>query len=865
MNDHLKRARERFEPMLDTTKVRARAGYAQVHAYLAAQPPARRLALIALWGFAALVALLLAYVLILIPVTPGIKDLKQARAARASTLVSADGKELASFDQGLQERVKLAQISPNVTAALVATEDHRFFQHHGIDFRRTAGAIFYSLKGDAQGGSTITQQLARNMFPEEIGRSRNLNRKLKELITALKIEATYSKTEILEAYLNTVPFLYNTFGIEMAARTYFDKSASQLDILESATLVGMLKGTNYYNPVTNPGRSLQRRNVVLGQMLKHGVINQARFDALKKRPLRVHFARQAERAGTDTHFTAYVRKWLIDWADENDYNLQLDGLVVHTTLDFALQQAALHAVERQANALQAVADVEWSQAGVSLSSSTGAYTAAHGAINPFRYFWQSHAALADAFVRESADYRKAIENGEAGPAALKRLKADRNFIATLRAAKSRLEAGFVALDPTSGEIKAWVGSRDFQREQFDHVAKAERQPGSTFKPVVYGAALEKGLTPDRPYRDAVMSIKAGDGKMWRPTDMSGTTGNQMTMRDGLVFSKNTITAQVMQDVGLPEIISLAKGLGINQSKLQSVPSLALGTSPVTLLEMVNAYSTIAAQGDYRKPVFVTHITDRDGKEIARFSAAKPERAMSQASAVTLIDMMRGVINRGTGTAIRNRFGIVADVAGKTGTTQNNADGWFILMHPNLVAGAWVGFNDNRVNMRSAYWGQGGHNAALLVGEFFKTALDSGKIDGAAQFPGAPRSAPQRQEEPEEVMEEGGEMRQEGMPAEETTIQPAPEAEMQDEQDQPAPDRRQDRQARERDLEVDRQIQQDRQFQYQNDRDRERQFRDERRQERQFQQDRQFQPDREQQDHQQQDRRGQERLPPPQDE
>ena len=845
MNDHLKRARERFAPMLDTTKVRARAGYAWAHAHLAAQTPAKRVALVALWGFAGLLALLLAYVLILIPATPGIKDLKQARAARASTLVSADGKALASFDQGLQERVKLAQISPNVTAALVATEDHRFFQHHGIDFKRTAGAVFYSLKGDAQGGSTITQQLARNMFPEEIGRSRNLNRKLKELIVALKIEATYSKTEILEAYLNTVPFLYNTFGIEMAARTYFDKSASQLDILESATLVGMLKGTNYYNPVTNPGRSLQRRNVVLGQMLKHGVINQARFDVLKKRPLRVHFARQAERAGTDTHFTAYVRKWLIDWADENDYNLQLDGLVVHTTLDFGLQQAALHAVERQANALQAVADVEWSQAGVNPSSSTGAYTAAHSGVNPFQYFWQSHATLADAFVRESADYRKAVENGEAGPVALKRLKADRNFIATLHAAKSRLEAGFVALDPTSGEIKAWVGSRDFQREQFDHVAKAERQPGSTFKPVVYGAALEKGLTPERPYRDAVMSIKAGDGKMWRPTDMTGTTGNQMTMRDGLVFSKNTITAQVMQDVGLPGIISLAKGLGINQSKLQSVPSLALGTSPVTLLEMVNAYATIAAQGEYRKPVFVTHITDRDGKEIARFAAVKPQQAMSQASAVTLIDMMRGVINRGTGTAIRNRFGILADVAGKTGTTQNNADGWFILMHPNLVAGAWVGFNDNRVNMRSAYWGQGGHNAVLLVGEFFKTALDSGKLDGAAQFPGAPRNAPPRQEEPEEVMEEGGEMRQEGMPADEPTIQPAPEAEMQDQQDQdqPAPDRRQDRQARERDLEVDRQIQQDRQGQYQNDRDRERQFRDERRQERQFQQDRQFQPDR----------------------
>ena len=833
MNEHLNRAQERIEQLSSTTRAGAQAGYARGRAYLMGKPPLLRVALIALWGFAALIALLLAYVLILIPVTPGIKDLKQARAARASTLVSADGKELASFDQGLQERVKLAQISPNVTAALVATEDKRFFQHHGIDFKRTAGAIFYSLKGDAQGGSTITQQLARNMFPEEIGRSRNLNRKLKELITALKIEATYSKTEILEAYLNTVPFLYNTFGIEMAARTYFDKPASQLDILESATLVGMLKGTNYYNPVTNPERSVERRNVVLGQMLKAGIINEPRFKALIKKPLRVHFARQAERPGTDTHFTAYVRKWLIDWADENDYNLQLDGLVVHTTLDFALQQAALHAVDRQANALQAVADVEWSQPGVNLSSSTGAYAAARGSINPFQYFWQSHGALADAFVRETPEYRKAVEDGEAAPVALKRLKADRNFIANLHAAKSRLEAGFVALDPGTGEIKAWVGSRDFQREQFDHVGKATRQPGSTFKPVVYGAALEKGLTPDRPYRDAVMSIKAGDGKMWRPTDMTGTTGNQMTMRDGLVFSKNTITAQVMQDVGLPGIINLAKSLGINQSKLQSVPSLALGTSPVTLLEMVNAYATIAAQGDYRKPVFVTHITDRDGKIIARFGAVAPQRAMSQASAVTLIDMMRGVINRGTGTAIRSRFGIAADVAGKTGTTQNNADGWFILMHPNLVAGAWVGFNDNRVNMRSAYWGQGGHNAVLLVGDFFKAALDSGKLDAAVQFPGGPRVAPPRQEEPIEVIEEPGEMRQEGVPPPEEAM-PQSDPEQQDEA--PPPDRRQDRQFQERqarDAEVDRQIEQDRQFQME---------RQERRNQ-QNQQNQQYQPER----------------------
>lgn len=750
-----------------------------VSAYLMARPPIQRAALVALWGIAFLFGMLLLYILILIPVTPGIKDLKQARAAKASVLVSADGKQLSTFEQGLQERVKLDQISPHVLAALVSTEDHRFYDHSGIDFRRTIASVIYTIGGDAQGGSTITQQLARNMFPEEIGRSRSINRKLKEMVTALKIEATYSKREILETYLNTVPFLYNTFGIESAAQTYFDKPAAKLDILESATLVGMLKGTSYYNPVTSPERSVERRNVVLGQMHKHGIIDEKRYQVLLKRPLKLNFTRQAERSN-DTHFTAHVRKWLIQWADENDYNLQLDGLVVHTTLDFTLQQAALKAVERQGNTLQIIADVEWAQADSGSSSSAGSYAGMHHAIKPFEHFWRTKVGLVNSFVRDTPEYKAAVEAGEAAPAALKRLKADRDFMGQLRRRKTRLEAGFVAMDPTTGEVKAWVGSRDFQKEQYDHVAQAQRQPGSTFKPIVYGAALESGLSSEKTYSDAVMAIKAGDGTLWRPTDMSGSTGNLMSLRDGLVFSKNTITAQVMQDVGLPSIVRLARDLGIKDSKLSSVPSLALGTSPVTLLEMVNAYSSIAAQGEYRKPIFIRKITDREGKVIAEFGGETPVRAMSTESAVQLIDMMRGVINRGTGTAVRYRFGIAGDVAGKTGTTQNNADGWFIMMHPNLVAGAWVGFNDNRVTMRSNYWGQGGHNAILLVGDFFKAAFDSKKIDAAAAFPGARRPDPVVQtEEPIDINEEPGEMQQDGVPP------PAPLIEeMEEEEDVP---------------------------------------------------------------------------------
>ncbi|OZA92838.1 MAG: penicillin-binding protein, partial [Polaromonas sp. 39-63-203] len=252
----------------------------------------------------------------------------------ASRLVlSADGKELAVFKRANRDWVKLADISPNVLAALIATEDHRFYDHSGIDFKRTASAALHTFGGDLQGGSTITQQLARNLYPEQIGRARSLTRKVKEVITAFKIEAVYTKKEILETYLNTVPFLYNAYGIEMAARTYFDKSADKLDVLESATLVGMLKGTSYYNPVLNPERAVQRRNTVLSQMVKYNKLDAKKLEALKKKPLKVDFERQTEQLGAAPHVTQYLRRWLIEWADQNDYNIYADGLVVRTTID----------------------------------------------------------------------------------------------------------------------------------------------------------------------------------------------------------------------------------------------------------------------------------------------------------------------------------------------------------------------------------------------------------------------------------------------------------------------------------------------------------------------------------------------------
>jgi len=689
-------------------------------------------------GLAALgalgLALLCAYVVILIPFTPSISHLRKAKIDQPSVLISSDGKRLATYKPMNREWVRLNQVSPHVITALIATEDHRFYQHYGIDLLRTARGILRTFIGDPEGGSTLTQQLARNLYPEDIGRKRTITRKIKETITAIKIEYAYTKKEILETYLNTMPFLYNAFGIEMAARTYFDKPAQKLSVLESATLIAMLKGTSYYNPVLNPERALKRRNVVLSQMVKRGVLSQAEFDRLKTRPIRLDFERQPEAVSPAPHLAVHIRKWLIDWADRNDHNIYSDGLIVHTTIDSRLQAVANQAVNRQMEVLQAVADVEWGMSSDRLlSSNANSYVDMRRRVQPFAYFWKTKPGLIDLFIRESVAYRSAVDAGATPEAALAQLKSNKEFMAKLRADKTRLQAGFVAMDPATGQVKAWVGSRDFKTDQFDHVAQARRQPGSTFKAFVYGAALEHGMSPDKRFTDRAVEIPLPDGTVWRPSDLSEPTGRQMTAREGLIYSKNTITAQVMQEIGPKKTAELARSMGVNRSKLDEVPSLALGTSPVTPLEMVSAYSTLAAGGEYRQPIYITRITDKNGNVLARF-ATENQRVMTEKTVGNLINMLRGAVDQGTGQAVRTQFGVRADVAGKTGTTQKNTDGWFILMHPRLVAGSWVGFNDSRVTMRSNYWGEGAHNALLLVGDFFQQTLDTRLIDGGAEFP-----------------------------------------------------------------------------------------------------------------------------------
>jgi penicillin-binding protein 1A len=702
-------AAARVKPLLAATCARTRplvaGAFAQVLDHV--RHPTRRTVL---YAIAAVPALVMLYVLVLIPFTPSIGDIRKARVDKPAQILSADGKLLAEFKPSNREWVPLNEISPHMVDALISTEDHRFYEHHGIDFKRTAGAALHTFSGDRQGGSTITQQLARNLYPDEIGRAPTLTRKIKEAITALKIEAVYSKPQILETYLNTVPFLYNAYGIEMAARTYFGVSADQLDILQSATLTGMLKGNAYYNPVLNPERALARRNTVLAQMVKYGKLTPAQYATLSKKPLRIDFERQTEAPGPAPHFAQQLRRWLIAWADRNDYNVYSDGLVVHTTIDSRLQSMATAALTQHANQLQGIANGAW--------SGRGGCTAGND--------------LFKTFMRETQDYKTARDAGASDQDALKHLAADRAFMHALCKDKTEVQAGFLAIDPRNGQIRAWVGSRDFADEPYDHVQQARRQPGSTFKPFVYGAAFAAGAKPTDTFIDQPVEIPVKGGEIWRPDDVEPPTNKPMALRDAIAYSRNRITAQLMEQVGPDKVARLARAMGVRDSELDPVPSLALGTSPVTLKEMVSAYSTIANDGEYIEPRMVTSIDDSKGNVLAEFPSASPERALSASADRTLIDVMRDVVNRGTGASIRSRFGIRADVAGKTGTTQGNTDGWFILMSPQLVAGSWVGFDDGRVTLDD-YWGQGARSALPIVGDFFQRALRSRIVDPHARF------------------------------------------------------------------------------------------------------------------------------------
>ena len=659
---------------------------------------------------------------------PSLQQLENPDLQLATVAYSSDGKELARYAFQNRSSVTYDEVSTNVINALIATEDHRFHDHWGIDLFRLNISVIKTILGDVQGGSTLTMQLARNLYNEQIGREQTVSRKVKEMFTAVQLEKRYTKEEIIEMYLNTVEFGNNAFGIEAAARTFFSKPSTQLDTLESATLVGMLKGITMYNPIRNPNSSRIRRNVVLGQMVKHGYLSEEYLEDNRETPIVTNYSSSEITAGPAPYFAEHVRQWLNDWARETGNDFYTQGLIVYTTLDSRLQEIAEEVVAAEMEGLQAAVNREWARRGANrfpefLDTAQYLEQAETLDYEPFGQFWQDSTHFFHSFIRETGAYRELRQElGE--EAALDSLLTDSLFIDHLKSDKSRLEAGLLSIEPRTGHVKAWVGGRNLADDWYDHISIAVRQPGSTFKPFVYIAAIDNGMSPDDVLMDSTVFWQDDLGNEWRPRNFDGKeTGQMVTLREGLARSMNTITARLVLTVKPQNVAFYAQKMGI-KSPLNAVPSLALGTSNVTLLEMTTAYSTLANGGLKHEPTVVTRIEDRLGNVLYE-STPQPEEALNEQTALTVIDMMRDVVNAGSARRIRgsqyalNRY----DFAGKTGTTQRSADGWFILMHPQLVTGAWVGFNDQRMTFRTDWWGQGAHNALFLVGAFTRKMAD----------------------------------------------------------------------------------------------------------------------------------------------
>lgn len=683
---------------------------------------------------------------------PPYEDIIKPDISLATIAYTADGKELTRYHV-LQNRswAPYDSISANVTTALVATEDHRFYEHWGIDLFRTFSAVGQTVMAKlnipgfkTQGGSTLTQQLARNLY-RDIGFEQSVTRKMREWLTSVQIERNYTKREIIEMYLNTVEFGNNAYGIEAAAQTFYSTSAAKLDTIQGAQLVGMLTAISRNNPYRNPLNAAKRRNVVLSQMVKRGLLEESAYERLKDLPTVTEYRSSAVTASIAPHFALHVREWLEKWGEENDRDVLAEGLRVYTTIDSRLQIAAAEAVREEMPGLQAVVDYDWGRrGGTNLGQSTAPYirAAEEGTVEPFAYFWERNSDLVDGYIKNTDRYREAVDSLSADEA-LASLRADEEFMNHLKSIKTRLETGVVAIDPRSGYVKVWVGGRDVEEDWFDHVAAAKRQPGSTFKPFVYTVAVDNGYSPET-YFPATSYTWNGTGtcagQRWSPGNMGG--GGDKTLRYALASSDNIVTAQLVEMVNPANVVKYAERMGIDS---QLVPddvspecymSLALGTSDVTLLELTTAYTTLARGGIYLEPTLVTRIEDRFGNVLYEAEPSS-RQALPENTAWTVIDIMRGALQSG-GTAIRLRgqYNIPGslDLAAKTGTTQNNADGWFMAMHPDLVIGSWVGFNDRRIAFRDTWWGQGAHNAMFVSGNFLQRLVNRGLIDTSNRFP-----------------------------------------------------------------------------------------------------------------------------------
>lgn len=695
---------------------------------------------------------------------PTFEDLENPRNNVASEVISSDKELLGTFYYQNRSFVSYNEISPNMINALVATEDIRFYKHSGIDFRGLARVFFKTILmgSNSGGGSTITQQLAKNLFPRDtslynfwISRKASLAlAKFKEWQTAVKLERNYTKNEIITMYLNTVPFGSQAYGIKMASKTFFGKTPDSLKLEEAAILVGLLKAPTRYSPILNPERSKIRRNVVLSQMENYGYITEKQFDSISVLPITLKYFSQDHNEGPATYFREYLRVIMtadkpkrsryfafedyvndsVEWAsnplygwcnkhfkpDGSPYNLYADGLKIFTTIDSKMQRYAEEAVTDH---LSKDLQVEFNK------EKKGRYTAPFASdLEP-----EQIQQLMDLAIKRTERYRLLRNAGFGWKDIMKNFKTktrmtvftwngDKDTVLTpydsIKYYKFYLQAGFMSMDPHTGSVKAYVGGPNFKHFKYDHVIVGKRQVGSTIKPFIYTLAMQEGYSPCYKVPNVQVTFLLGD-TVWTPKNSGRKDyeGKMVTLKWGLANSVNYISAWVMKQFNPPSVIDIMKKMGIT-SHIAPVPSLVLGTSDISLYEMVGAYSTYANKGIFTRPYFVTRIEDKNGNELASFTPEKVE-AISEQTAYLMLNLMKGVITSGTGIRLRYMYKLNNPIAGKTGTTQNHSDGWFIGVTPDLVSGVWVGAEDRAIHFDNIEQGQGANMALPIWALYMK--------------------------------------------------------------------------------------------------------------------------------------------------
>lgn len=695
-----------------------------------------------MWGsyICILIAIVTFFILLSLGVLgfmPTFEQLENPKANLATEVYSDTG-ELIGYI-GIQNRsnVTYKDISPNLINALIATEDARFYEHSGIDFRSLLRVLTKTVLGgdkSSGGGSTLTQQLAKNLFPREkksvFG---TVHAKLKEWVVAVKLERNYSKEEILSMYLNTVDYGSNAYGIKAASQIFFSKKPSELEVEEAAVLVGLLKAPTAYSPVRNPENANRRRNVVLHQMEKYGYITKEECESKSAKPIKLHFNPQSHDEGIATYFREMLRNYMKEWckthqkANGEYYDVHKDGLKIYTTINYRMQKYAEEAVKEHFTNLQA--DFFKHTKGYKDAPFTGISKE-----DIEKYYIQA--------MKNSDRYRHLKEEGLSEKEIKAKFKektemrvfswaGDRDTTMSpwdsLRYYKHFLNTGMVSIEPQTGHIKVYVGGINYKHFKFDNAKLGRRQVGSTFKPFVYAAAMrDSELSPCYELENSPVTFEDYDN--WTPKNSNETKeGENVTLKWALANSVNFISAALIKDYTTPKaVVDLVKQMGIT-TPMEAYPSICLGTSDLSVMEMAGAMSTFANKGIHKEPIFITKICDNKGMVLEVFNS-KSNSALDEETSYLVLELMKGVVDGGTGGRLRYRYGLTSTIAGKTGTTDNNSDGWFIGINPKLATAVWVGGELRSIHFRSTALGQGASMALPVYALFMKRCEKDSKLN-----------------------------------------------------------------------------------------------------------------------------------------